>query len=389
MWVLDNRLYANAFYIDSRSASQPTWDRQIVPSSPGVVRVHAGTTPGHSMDAEKTGEQVKERNVVRWVRDIVPSLEGSFTPACGHLQTLFTVAGDFTKVDRVHYIRCVRFDLLRCGCVISEADVQFAQNVLEVARRRDDVSHGPGLENDWFNSRAYSSRLGIDTLRLFFHAYDRDPGPFTAEGSLVTEHIEKLEKQRKTMGVRSRLRKVDDLVVCKIGGKIGGPTGIGAWPFGSALEYYEWASPHRMLGKVKVPLLSINAFDDPVVDGASLPFSEFRASSHVYAAVTGSGGHLGWFDGPFFNKVQSKRRWVLKPVSEFLTAASRDLPLVGAAVEVEVEQCGERGEEKWEWVKEPAQDIPGLKRVGWRVVDEGEVVKGESYEGEEGLMQGL
>lgn len=25
----------------------------------------------------------------------------------GHLQTLFTAAGDFTKVDKVHYIRLV------------------------------------------------------------------------------------------------------------------------------------------------------------------------------------------------------------------------------------------------------------------------------------------
>ncbi|WVQ80965.1 hypothetical protein IAT38_003072 [Cryptococcus sp. DSM 104549] len=482
---------------------------KILPNKPGVVRVRvnpatgrATGTPGDDVK-ETTGEQVEERSVVEWVTDSVPSLKGTFTPASwlpnGHLQTLFTVTGDFTKIDRVHYIRTylrlpdggtIGIDetpedhgklpadaptVVVCHGLTGGSHESYVRNILSwvikpksegglggrgvvvnfrgcagvpvtscqfysagttmdlalalhFLRTRHPHSpfHGLGfslgasvlsryvgevgsssllssgtvlgcpwdlaamshkLENDWFTARVYSSSLGKNVLRLFFRAYDKTPELFNAPGSLVRDHIKQLEEQRKTMGVSSRLRNVDDVMVCKIGG----PTGIGAWPFPSAQEYYEWASPRRLIGNVKVPLLAINAFDDPVVDGAALPLTEFHASSHVYTAVTGSGGHLGWFDGPFFDKIQSKRRWVLKPVSEFLTAAARDLPLVGRAVEVEieVEQSGEKGEEKWEWVKTPAHEIPGLKRIGWRVLDEGEVVKGESDQGEEGLVQGL
>lgn len=73
------------------------------------------------------------------------------------------------------------------------------------------------------------------------------------------------------------------------------------------------------------PTLGINAYDDPVVHGTALPVSQVQGGSHVYLAVTGGGGHLGWFDGPMFGP-QSKRRWVVKPMGEFLTAAARDLP---------------------------------------------------------------
>ncbi len=73
------------------------------------------------------------------------------------------------------------------------------------------------------------------------------------------------------------------------------------------------------------PTLGINAYDDPVVHGTALPISQVQAGSHVYLAVTGGGGHLGWFDGPISGPA-SKRRWVVKPMGEFLTAAARDLP---------------------------------------------------------------
>lgn len=62
-----------------------------------------------------------------------------------------------------------------------------------------------------------------------------------------------------------------------------------------------------------------------MVHGTALPITQVEASSHVYLAVTGGGGHLGWFDGPMFGDA-SKRRWVVKPMGEFLSAAARDLP---------------------------------------------------------------
>ena len=142
---------------------------------------------------------------------------------------------------------------------------------------------------------------------------------------------------------------------------------------------------HLSVSRIDVrPLLAINAFDDPIIDGASLPIEEFANSSHVYGAISGGGGHLGWFEGSRAND-----RWVKKPVSEWFTAASRDFKLAGPAIETI-----EEGEKGWHWVTKGAHAIPGVGakvgggngRIGGKVLDEGEIVKGEEGEG---TLQGL
>ncbi|KAK8845607.1 hypothetical protein IAR55_006323 [Kwoniella newhampshirensis] len=461
---------------------------KILPTQPGLLRIRNGSASGKEIGTE-------ERSLTDWIRENVPSLKGVFRPAHwlpnGHLQTFYIVAGDFTQVDKVHYVRTylrlpdggtigldatpenhhelppdaptvvishgltggshesyvrnvlawvvkpksegglggrgIVVNFRGCaGVPVTSCQLYSAGTTMDLAlalhfvknRHPQSPLHGVGfslgasvltrhlgevgsssllssgtvlgcpwdltamshrLENDFLIARIYSSALGKNVLKLFFRAYESNPAIFEAEDSPVRDCLEDLKRQRKNMGIGSRLRKADDMMVSKIGG----PRGIGAWPFPSAKEYYEWASPKNVLQGVKVPLLAINAFDDPVIDGEALPVEELQASSHIYAAVTGSGGHLGWFDGPYFDKVKSRQRWVLKPISEFLTAASRDLPLAeGKEVEL-VEEDG------WEWVKKPAYEIPGVERIGWKVLREGEIVQGEDDEGEQGMTQGL
>ncbi|WVF65970.1 hypothetical protein IAT40_000708 [Kwoniella sp. CBS 6097] len=462
---------------------------KIVPSNPARIMLRQNSI------GTKENQSRKEVRVDQWISDNVSSLKDVFRPSWwapnGHLQTFYTVTGDFTKVDKVHYVRTylrlpdggtIGIDVtpedhqtfspetptvVVChgltggshesyvrnilawvtkpksaggmgargavvnfrGCAgvpISSPQMYSAGTTMDLAsalhflRHRYPSSpfHGIGfslgasvlsrylgengsssllssgivlgcpwdlaamshkLENDWFTSRVYSSALGKNVLRLFFKAYDANPAIFEAEDSLVKEHLPGLKEQRANMGMSSRLMRVDELMVCKIGG----PRGIGAWPFKGAEEYYKWASPRNLLHGVKVPLLAINAFDDPVVDCTHLPLEEIKASSHIYAAITGSGGHLGWFDGPFplFSSTKSKSRWVLKPVSEFLLAAERDLGVAGAVKTVE--------EDGWELVEEGGHEIPSLKLVAWKVLSEGEVISGEGDEGEGGVVQGL
>ena len=125
---------------------------------------------------------------------------------------------------------------------------------------------------------------------------------------------------------------------------------------------------------------------------------------YVSLAVVGAGGHLGWFSGR-----RAEKRWVVKPITEFLKAAVRDIPIAGPSVsvhassaseETEVHQQdsaegsifeGEQGE--WEWVDKPAHGIQGIEvgtrgKVGWRVLKVGEKFKGGA-EGESGTLQGL
>lgn len=128
------------------------------------------------------------------------------------------------------------------------------------------------------------------------------------------------------------------------------------------------------------PTLAINAFDDPIIDGASLPIEDFADSSHLYAAISGGGGHLGWFEGRRAND-----RWVKKPVSEWFTATTRDLQIAGEQLEVDKDADG------WSWIPHPAHAVAGVGgsrkgTVGWKVLKEGEDILGAEGEGP---LQGL
>ena len=106
-----------------------------------------------------------------------------------------------------------------------------------------------------------------------------------------------------------------DQVFTRIGGGSSPP-----WPFASALDYYEYASSHKVLGNVRIPFLSINAADDPVVQEIPVDAKE---NEWVVMVVTPNGGHLGWFesDGGW----GQVRRWVCTPVIEWLRATSEDV----------------------------------------------------------------
>nr|ODN87572.1 anon-23da protein [Cryptococcus depauperatus CBS 7841] len=482
---------ALGWFVILASIGMARWERDVVrviPANPGYVRLRDGVG----------AEQGRRIKVNEWVGENVGSLRENFMPAAwlpnGHLQTFFTIAGNFANIDKVHYIRtylrlpdggtigldttpeehanlpkdaptvvvchgltggshesyvrnalhwvtkprsqgglggrgvvmnsrgCAGVPLTSCQLYSAGTTMDLALSLHYLRLKHpNSVFIGLGfslgasivsrylgeygeksilsgavvlgcpwdlpamsykLENDWFIARVYSSALAKNVLRLFFRAYDQTPSLFD-QSPRIAPYLSELKKQRKNMGRRSRLKNADDFLISKIGG----PEGIGAWPFLGAKEYYDWASPRNVISGVKVPLLAINAFDDPVVDCTALPLDELKSSSHVVAAITGSGGHLGWFDGPFplfSSSEESHRRWVLKPISEFISAGARDWAPPKDEEKLEVVET-----DGWQWVKEPIYSIPGLERVGWKVLKEGEVVVGEDDEGEIELIQGL
>lgn len=93
----------------------------------------------------------------------------------------------------------------------------------------------------------------------------------------------------------------DDAVTAKLGG------------FASAKQYYEHVSASRYVSGVSIPLLSLGAFDDPVVSVKSAPFDAARSNPNVAFVTTRHGGHLGWWQGEL-----SPTRWVGRVVVEFL-----------------------------------------------------------------------
>ena len=84
-------------------------------------------------------------------------------------------------------------------------------------------------------------------------------------------------------------------------------------------DFYRWSSSHTTLADVRVPLLAINADDDPIVHDHNVP-TEVSNNPLVSLVVTRGGGHLGWF-----TSLQRHARWVRNPVLDWLRAVGQDL----------------------------------------------------------------
>ncbi|KAG9080685.1 hypothetical protein FRC06_006257, partial [Ceratobasidium sp. 370] len=83
-----------------------------------------------------------------------------------------------------------------------------------------------------------------------------------------------------------------------------------------AEEYYERNSSSEFLSSVRVPLLGLNACDDPIA-AKTIPYQAARVNEHFVLATTEGGGHLGWFT----LRSGQLKRWYTRPVVEFLSAA--------------------------------------------------------------------
>lgn len=132
-------------------------------------------------------------------------------------------------------------------------------------------------------------------------------------------------------------------------------------------DYYTWGSSHKYLPDIRIPFLAINAEDDPIVQ--EIPI-DGGSNGWVTMVVTDTGGHLGWYESSGGWEV---RRWISKPVLEWLRACARDLV---------PERRGREIQEKDGWLVET-----GREHLGCRVIEGGGQVEG--IEGEEGLLAGL
>jgi predicted alpha/beta-fold hydrolase len=65
----------------------------------------------------------------------------------------------------------------------------------------------------------------------------------------------------------------------------------------SAMHYYQRASCVHYLPNVKIPLLLINALDDPTVNESALPYNQCQANPHTILIVTNCGGHVSFPEG--------------------------------------------------------------------------------------------
>ncbi|POM81671.1 Serine protease family S33 [Phytophthora palmivora] len=95
----------------------------------------------------------------------------------------------------------------------------------------------------------------------------------------------------------------------------------------NADHFYEDASSDKKLRSVKVPLLCINAEDDPISVRTALPSrSLVESCPNVILCVTNSGGHLAYYESSIYEeegKITRKKMpsmWSAKPIAEFAEA---------------------------------------------------------------------
>ncbi|XP_032815445.2 phospholipase ABHD3-like [Petromyzon marinus] len=67
--------------------------------------------------------------------------------------------------------------------------------------------------------------------------------------------------------------------------------------YSSVRSYYHDASPCHKLPAVRVPVLCLNAADDPLSPASAFPLESVRANPYVALLVTARGGHLAFLEG--------------------------------------------------------------------------------------------
>ncbi|ORX78855.1 AB-hydrolase YheT [Basidiobolus meristosporus CBS 931.73] len=145
------------------------------------------------------------------------------------------------------------------------------------------------MDETFINRNLYSKSLTDNLLRVF----KRHMHHFENTGLLDIPHVLKSR----------RISEFDDRVTRVV------------FKYDTVDDYYRDASCARFIPDVRVPLLCLNAIDDPVAYHECIPYEACRNNPNVILATTETGGHIGWFTGS-----TNVTRWSVKPISEFLTA---------------------------------------------------------------------
>ncbi|CAM9608442.1 unnamed protein product [Ectocarpus sp. 6 AP-2014] len=102
--------------------------------------------------------------------------------------------------------------------------------------------------------------------------------------------------------------------------------------FSSPDEFYEDVNASNYLSRVRVPLMVVNAKDDPFIDGDHLPEQERAAGAPVRLVYHTYGGHCGFMSGVLSTALQRKtpgrpRKWGGSPWGgSWVPSAWRDDP---------------------------------------------------------------
>ncbi|KAF8206359.1 AB-hydrolase YheT [Mycena galopus ATCC 62051] len=109
------------------------------------------------------------------------------------------------------------------------------------------------------------------------------------------------------------------------------------FPFEDVHKYYTWASSHKIAEQIRVPTLTINAADDPVVQRVQTSTGQ---NGHIVTVRTAAGGHLAWFKS-------KHKRWSTEPVLEWLQLFGTDVVREPIELSFSVDEDGYLREPRW------------------------------------------
>lgn len=155
-----------------------------------------------------------------------------------------------------------------------------------------------------FNPAHPLRMITIKLLNIF-----KNSAPDIAAASPAAVELKDVKKVR-------TLRQLDHAVTAKL------------YQLPDVEAYYRDSSCISVIPNVAVPLLCLNAIDDPLIDrNLSRMAVDFAAvNEHVLSVLTSHGGHLGWVSG-------WRRQWMCGAIAEWLVAVhdalrARDEPFV-------------------------------------------------------------
>ncbi|KAI8094504.1 Alpha/Beta hydrolase protein [Thamnidium elegans] len=160
---------------------------------------------------------------------------------------------------------------------------------ISVSNPFDLLSSGIFLDQGFFTRNVYSYRMADNLKNIFLQNKDM----MLTHGEIVLEEV---------LAAKT-IRQYDDACTKKMSN------------YTTVNNYYRDASCSRVIEHVRVPLLCINALDDPISIIHSIPLDEIKVNPYIILVGTKHGGHLGWFEHSY-----RPSRWVDKPIAEFMMA---------------------------------------------------------------------